>query len=86
MADIYNMNGDKLKRKAVTKINVDQNEIHLEIDSSMWCSYEGECFAPLLDNMSQLFVCLFCEHRVDLDIPAIMQEQNPIIENDKESE
>ena len=84
MADVFNMDGDKLKLKERYQINVDNKDINLQIDSSYWCLYEGDCFTHLLDDMTQLFVCLYCEYRDDLDIPAIIQDQNPILEGKEE--
>ena len=44
----------------------------VKIDKKMWCSYKGECKQDLDHNLN---LCLYCQYRVFLDIPAMLKRE-----------
>lgn len=46
--------------------------LNFSVTKDDWCSYKGECLSKDL-IYDQDKICLFCMHRLPLDIPHILQ-------------
>ena len=51
---------------------ISKQYINLNLEKDDWCSYKGEC---LINNvLNHKDICYFCQHRLPLDIPAILKK------------
>ena len=44
--------------------------VNLEISEKEWCTYRGDCDKEYVSNQKD--ICLFCQYRKDLNIPAMI--------------